>query len=132
MSWRLPPYHDQEVTWSTLHDGCSQQPAEIALRSWHCRCASLDVLQWHASSKTLLIIAEANADEEDNWLLDSKPLWQQMIKYATRLAAQCKEFRGALKKDPRIQQCLADSRGATQPQIDVKELSPLLTVLTGS
>ena len=80
----------------------------------------------------MLSCAEANADEEDGWLLESKPLWQEMIESATHLASQCGEFRDALKRAPRIKQCLVDSRGTTGRQIDVKEISPLLEVLAGS
>ena len=64
--------------------------------------------------------------------MDSKPLWQRTIRSATRLAVRCEEFRGALKGDAKVEQWLADSRGATPGQSHVKELSPLLEVLARS
>ena len=86
-------------------------------------------LPWLAYADLLVWHAEAEADKEEDWLLGSKPLWQQTISAAARLAAQCEQFRGALRSDPKVKQWLADSRGATQGQAYVKELSPLLKVL---
>ena len=76
--------------------------------------------------------AETDAGEEEDWLLDSKPLWLQTIASATRLAAHSEQLRRDLSSDPKVKQWLADSRGAEQGQTHVKELSPLLDVLIKS
>ena len=79
-----------------------------------------------------LSCAEAGADEEEDWLLDTRPLWQDTIRAATRLAAHWEPFRQALKSDPKVKQWLADSEGATQGQTHMAELRPLLKALAES
>ena len=73
----------------------------------------------------------AHEEEGEIWLLDSKPLWQQTIKAATKLASQSEAFRRALRSHPSVQQWLADKRDGSLGQNQVKELDPLLAVLAG-
>ena len=73
----------------------------------------------------------AHGEEGEIWLLDSKPLWQRTIKAATKLASQSEAFRRALRSHPSVQQWLADKRGGSLGQNQVKELDPLLAVLAG-
>lgn len=76
------------------------------------------------------ICAGPHEDKEEDWLLDSKPLWKQAIASAARLSVHCEQFRKTLRRDPRVKQWLADSKSEDQGQTHVKELSPLLEALT--
>ena len=73
----------------------------------------------------------AHEEEEEIWLLDSKPLWQQTITAATKLASQSEAFRRALRSQPSVQQWLADKRSGSLGQNQVRELDPLLAILAG-
>ena len=94
-----------------------------------CRSSDGIGLPWSADIDPCILLAEADADEEEDWLLDSKSLWQDTICSATTLARQCEPFRSGLRSDPKVKQWLADSRGATQGKAHVIELSMLLEVL---
>ena len=69
-------------------------------------------------------------EEEEVWLLDTKALWQETLESATRLAAQDQRFRAALKKHPKVQRWLADYRDGALGKQHVKELAPMVALLT--
>ena len=63
-------------------------------------------------------------------MLESKPMWQETVESATRLAGQDHTFRAALKRDSRAQQWLADARDGAIGMKCVRELDPLVALLT--
>ena len=69
-------------------------------------------------------------EEEEIWLLETKALWQETLASATRLAAQDQRFRAALKRDTKVQRWLADYREGALGKQHVKELAPMVALLT--
>ena len=69
-------------------------------------------------------------EEEEIWLLETKALWQETLALATGLAAQDQRFRAALKRDPKVQRWLADYRDGALGKQHVKELAPMVALLT--